>query len=63
VKPGQSQVRFQGAAPADVKIGVWLWSDRDCAARQHALPIACTRPEMPQYQDLLERQGVCLLAP
>jgi hypothetical protein len=64
VKPGPSRVRFQGAAARpDVKIGLWLWSDRDCAAGQQPLPIACTRPEMPQYQDLLERQGVCLLPP
>ena len=35
VKPGPSRVRFQGAAARpDVKLGLWLWSDRDCAAGQ-----------------------------
>lgn len=63
VKPGESRVRFQGAAARpDVKLGLWLWSDRDCSAQQ-PLPMACTVPEMPQYEDLLERQGICLLAP
>ena len=42
---------------------VWLWSDRDGSAGQQPLPIACTWPEMPQFQDLLERQGACLLDP
>jgi hypothetical protein len=64
VPPGQSQVRFNvRAAPPRVKIGLWVWSERDCAAGQIAIPLPCSRPEMPQYQDQLEREGMCLLRP
>jgi hypothetical protein len=64
VPPGRARVRLRGAAARpDATFGLWLWSERDCAAGQCALPLPCTAPEMPQSRDLVERRGVCLLAP
>lgn len=64
LKPGQSRVVLKGAvARPEVKLGAWVWSDRDCRSGRQALPVACGEPEMPQQEDWLDRQGVCLLRP
>ena len=64
VKPGESQVRFTGCAGReDARIGLWVWSDRDCADGQMQLSQTCTRPEMPQYQEWLDRAGICVIKP
>jgi len=48
-------------ARPEVKTGLWVWSERDCTAGQVVLSLGCSQPEMPQYQDQLEPEGVCLL--
>ncbi len=64
VKPGPSRVVLHGAvARSEVKLGAWIWSDRDCRAGQQPLPVPCGEPEMPQHEDLLDRQGVCIFQP
>ena len=64
VGAGESRVRFTGAvAMPKAKTGVWVWSDSDRSAREQALGIPCSKPEMPQLQDRLDRQGVCIKPP
>jgi hypothetical protein len=61
---GGSKVRFSGrAANPQVKIGAWLWSERDGTARELTLDIPCGAPEMPQVGDRLERAGIRLRNP
>lgn len=64
VPAGASRIRFIGrAARPRIRIGAWLWAERDGASRELTLDIPCGAAEMPQVRERLERHGVCLLDP
>ena len=61
---GESRVRFTGVAGhAGARVGAWAWCERDIKAIATKIEGIASEPEMPQYQDHLERQGICLHNP
>jgi hypothetical protein len=64
VDRGSHRVKFQGTAGhSGPRLGLWAWTDRDLAETMQRAPVPCADPDMPQYRDRIERQGVCLLPP
>lgn len=60
---GPADVRFSGVVPYDrCRIGLWVWADWDLTRQGVPVSIECPEPAMPQYQDHLRRQGVCVLS-
>jgi len=61
---GESRVRFTGVAGhAGARVGAWAWCERDIKATATRIEGTASEPSMPQYQDHLERQGICLHNP
>lgn len=64
VEAGNSRVHLKGSvAQPDARIGLWIWSERDRAPGLQSLTVPCSKPEMPQVRERIERQGVCILRP
>jgi hypothetical protein len=61
---GESTARISGAAAhPHARVGAWAWCERDVAASADRAEGAVSEPAMPQYQDHLEREGICLHNP
>jgi hypothetical protein len=64
VPAGRSRVRFAGAAAdANVKLGLWLWAERDLTKLRRTTDVTCGEPQLPAYREHLERDGICLKRP
>ena len=61
VSAGSHRINFKGFAghPAP-KFGLWVWTDRDLTDFKQLLSVHCSEPAMPQYNDAIERTGICL---
>ncbi len=61
---GDSTVRFTGkAGHGSARTGAWVWCERDLRAAAAGIEGTAGEPLMPQYQDHLERKGVCIHNP
>ena len=61
---GSTKVKFSGAFPYEsCKMRLWVWADWDLAPQSALVSIACPEPAMPQHQEYLKRQGICVLSP
>jgi hypothetical protein len=61
---GRAEVKFSGTFPYErCKIGLWVWVDWELTEQAVPVSIQCPEPTMPQYQDHLRRQGICVLSP
>ena len=62
LKSGEWKLEFHCKTEAkDFRAGLWLWTEAEC--RGQPLPVAADAPEMPQYRERIERQGLCLQRP
>ena len=62
LKSGEWKLEFHCKTEAkDFRAGLWLWTEAEC--RGQPLPVAAGAPEMPQYRERIERQGLCLQRP
>jgi hypothetical protein len=58
---GESTVRIAGVADhAKARLSAWTWCERDIKAAATKTEGIPSTPSMPQYQDHLEREGICL---
>jgi hypothetical protein len=64
VSGGSHRIRFCGrAGHPNPRIGLWIWIESDLAGYKQPVSVRCDEAAMPQYRDLLDRQGICILSP
>ena len=64
VSGGQHTIDFKGlAGHPSPKFGLWLWEEKDLKDERQEIQVHCSEPSMPQYNDTLERRGICLRSP
>ncbi len=61
---GRSTVRIAGAAGhPNARVGAWAWCERDVRSAAAQIDADASEPVMPQHEDHLEREGICLHNP
>jgi hypothetical protein len=61
---GRSTMRIAGAAGhPNARVGAWAWCERDVRSAAAQIDADASEPVMPQHEDHLEREGICLHNP
>jgi hypothetical protein len=64
LESGSSRVKFSGTLPFEnCRLGLWVWADWDLSQQSVPVELECPEPAMPQYQEHLNRGGICILSP
>jgi hypothetical protein len=63
VESGTHGIRFSGVAGnPNPPFAVWAWAEHKLTDRMSLPLVRCSEPAMPQYEDQIERRGICILA-
>lgn len=64
IRGGSHRIGFSGrAGHPNPRIGLWVWIESDLAGHKQPVSVHCSEAAMPQYRDLLDRQGIRILSP
>ncbi|MCC7498058.1 MAG: hypothetical protein IT160_10810 [Bryobacterales bacterium] len=64
VAAGSHHLRFRGiAAHNNPKVGLWLWTTGELKPEPAGAGLQCSEPQLPQVNEYLQREGLCLKAP